>query len=132
MRHSFGTFVLVIVTLFFLFTAWSGGVAPQEFGRRLGLIVANADGYNEIRAQYAGFFLASAAMCIAALAGGVPRQSVFILLSVTFGGLIAGRLTSLVLNRGLTGYGPTILALHIIDAIGFALTITAIMVNRKI
>jgi hypothetical protein len=41
-----------------------------------------------------------------------------------FGGLIFGRLVSLVLNGGLKGYGPTILALYVIDAIGLAVTIT--------
>ena len=52
----FGTIVLVIATLFFLYTAWSSGIAPVEFAERFGLTVANAGGYNEIRAQYAGFF----------------------------------------------------------------------------
>jgi len=51
----FGTIVLVIATLFFLYTAWSSGIAPVEFAERLGLAAANAGGYNEIRAQYAGF-----------------------------------------------------------------------------
>jgi hypothetical protein len=118
--------------VFCLFTAGSSGFAVQQFAHRLGLIVAGPDGYNEIRAQYAGFFLAGAVMCIAALAGRVSRQSVLLLLCVTFGGLLAGRLASLVLNRGLTGYGPTIRVLYLIDAIGFALSITAISVDRKV
>ena len=41
----FGTIVLVIATLFFLYTAWSSGIAPVEFAERLGLTVANAGGY---------------------------------------------------------------------------------------
>ncbi len=131
MHHLLGTILLVVVAVFFLFTAWGAGFAPKEFARTLGLTLASADGYNEIRAQYAGFFLASACMCIAALAGGVSRQPVFILLAVTFGGLIAGRLTSLVLNRGVGGYGRTILALYAIDATGFALAIAAILADRR-
>lgn len=132
MRHSFGTFVLVVFALFFLLTAWSSGVAPKEFAQSLGLTIANADGFNEIRAQYAGFFLVSSVMCVAALAGWISRQSVFILVSVIFGGLIAGRLTSLVLNNGMTSYGSMILALYLVDATGFALAITASILNRKI
>jgi hypothetical protein len=56
MRHSFGTFVLVLIGLFCLFTAWRSGFAPGEFAGGLGLTITSADGYNEVRAQYAGFF----------------------------------------------------------------------------
>jgi hypothetical protein len=58
--HRFFTLVLVIVTLFFLLTVWRRATAPDNFAERLGLTVANAGGHNEIRAQYAGFFLAVA------------------------------------------------------------------------
>jgi hypothetical protein len=132
MHRLFGTSFLVVAAIFCLFTAWGSGFAPQQFAHRLGLAVTSPDGYNEIRAQYAGFFLAGAIMCIAALASPALRSPVFILLSVTFGGLLAGRLASLVLNGGLTGYGSTIRALYIIDAIGFALSITAISVDREV
>jgi hypothetical protein len=45
--------------------------------------------------------------------------------------LIAGRLVSLVLNRGVAGYGPTIRALYVIDGLGFALAISAIVLEKK-
>jgi hypothetical protein len=131
MRHAFGTFVLVIAMLFCLLTTWSSATAPEEFAKRLGLIIANAGGYNEIRAQYAGFFLAVAVICVASLAGAASRRGALIVLAVVFGGLIAGRLVSLGLNRGIAGYGPTILALYGIDALGFALAIAAITVDRQ-
>src|SRR5262249_36107106 len=38
----FGTIVLVISTLFFLFTAWRSGTSPAEFAEQLGLNIANA------------------------------------------------------------------------------------------
>jgi hypothetical protein len=132
MHRLFGTSFLGVAAMFCLLTAWSSGFAPQQFAHRLGLTVTSPDGYNEIRAQYAGFFLAGAVMCIVALASRALRPAVFVLLSVTFGGLLAGRLASLVLNGGLTGFGPTIRALYIIDAIGFALSITAINVDREV
>jgi hypothetical protein len=131
MRHLFGTVVLVIGALFCLMTAWSSGFAPREFAGRLGLTIASADGYNEIRAQYAGFFLMISAICVAALAGFLSRRSVFIVLAVLFGGLIAGRVVSLFLNRGFGGYGLTILALYGIDATGLILALTAIAVDRQ-
>ena len=98
--------------------------------------VQNLDGRgvaNKIEdAKWNFFFLAGAIMCVAALASQALRSPVFVLLSVTFGGLLAGRLASLVLNGGLTGYGSTIRALYIVDAIGFALSVTAISVDREV
>jgi hypothetical protein len=61
----------------------------------------------------------------------VARPTAFVLLAAVFGGLIAGRLVSLALNGGLTGYGPMIRALYAIDAIGFALSITALILARS-
>jgi hypothetical protein len=78
MRHAFGTFVLVIVSVFFLFTTWSSGTAPGRFAEQLGLAIANAGGSNEIRAQYAGFFLAAATVCMASLTGRDSRHTLFL------------------------------------------------------
>jgi len=117
--------------VFFLLTTWSSATAPAEFAQKLGLTIANASGVNEIRAQYAGFFFAAAAVCTAALANYLPRQAAFVVLAAVFGGLIGGRLASLVINGGIGGYGPTILALYFIDAIGLALSLTAMAVDRQ-
>jgi hypothetical protein len=127
----FGTIVLVIANLFFLLTTWRSGTAPAEFAEQLGLNVANAGGYNEIRAQYAGFFLAAALLCGASLAGAVSRQAAFIMLVVIFGGLLAGRVVSLTIDRGIAGYGGTIVALCAIDAIGFALGVAALVLDQR-
>jgi len=72
-----------------------------------------------------------AAVCAAALAGSVARQSAYVLLIVIFGGLIVGRLVSLALNGGFAGYSPTIVALYAVDAIGFTLALTALAVDRQ-
>lgn len=106
-------------------------MAPARFAERLGLAIANTGGYNEIRAQYAGFFLAVAVVCGASLAGVVSRQAAFVVLIVVFGGLIAGRLASLALDGGAAGYGPTIRSLYLIDGIGFTLAIAALAVDRQ-
>jgi hypothetical protein len=130
MVNSFGTFVLIIAGLFFLATTWSSGTAPDKFAARLGLSIANAGGINEVRAQYAGFFLAAAVVCAGALANCLSRQTAFVVLAVVFGGLIGGRLVSLVLDRGTGGYGPTIVALYFVDAAGFALSLAALALDR--
>jgi hypothetical protein len=125
MARNFGAAVLVVAALFFLLTTISASLNPGRFGEQLGLRIVNPGGVNEIMAQYAGFFLAAAGVCIAALAGWLPRSTAFVTVAAVFGGLIVGRLVSLVLNGGLSGYGPTIQALYIIDAIGFALAVAA-------
>jgi uncharacterized membrane-anchored protein YitT (DUF2179 family) len=125
MARNFGAAVLVVATLFCLLTTISASVNPEWFGEQLGLRIINAGGVNEIMAQYAGFFLAAVGVCIAALAGWLPRSIAFVTLAAIFGGLIVGRLVSLVLNGGISGYGTTIQALYVIDAIGFTLAIAA-------
>jgi Domain of unknown function (DUF4345) len=126
MSELFGTFVLTLSGLFFLFTTWRGAAEPVAFAARLGLGVANAGGVNEIRAQYAGFFFAAAVVCGAALVGFVARPSALLAVAMIFGGLIAGRLASLAVDRSVAGYGATIRALLVIDAVGFALAIAAL------
>jgi hypothetical protein len=48
-----------------------------------------------------------------------------------YGGLLAGRLVSLALNAGVAGYGPTILALYAIDAIGLLLAVTSLVLDHR-
>jgi hypothetical protein len=129
MARSFGAAVLVIAILFSLLTTIRAGLDPERFGAQLGLTITDAGGVNEIRAQYAGFFFALAVLCAISLAGGLSRQTAFIILGVVFGGLLVGRLVSLALNGGVSGYGPTIQALYAIDAVGLALALGAAIFN---
>ena len=131
MRHTFGTLVLVIAAFFGALTALLAAMRPADFAQRLGLAIANSGGINEVRAQYAGFFLACSIVCIASLAGAVPRPSAFLLLTVVFAGLVSGRFVSLALNRGTSGYPPAILALYAIDSLGLILSVTALTLNRS-
>jgi hypothetical protein len=131
MPPVFGTAVLVINILFFLLTTWSSATAPESFAAKLGLGIVNAGGINEVRAQYSGFFLAAALVCTASLFGLLSRQTSFVVLGAVFGGLFAGRLVSLALDGGVAGYGPTILALYAIDAIGLALAVAACVLDNQ-
>jgi hypothetical protein len=51
-------------------------------------------------------------------------------LPCSFGGLIAGRVGSLAINRGFAGYTSTILALYVIDASGLVLALAAIAFDK--
>jgi hypothetical protein len=126
----FANTVLVINVLFCLLTAWSSASAPDGFAARLGLGILDAGGLNEVRAQYSGFFLAVALACATSLGGVLNRQAALVVLVVVFGGLFAGRIVSLALNAGVSGYGPTILALHVIDVIGLGLAAAALALDR--
>jgi hypothetical protein len=130
MARSLGVAVLVIAILFSLLTTIRAGLDPERFAAQLGLTVADAGGVNEIRAQYAGFFFAVAVVCAVSLAGGLSRQTAFIILAAVFGGLFVGRLVSLALNGGVAGYRPTIQALYAIDSIGLVLAVGAAIFDR--
>ena len=120
-----GTIVLAAASLFSLATSASSFRAPRRFGERLGFILPGADGVNEVRAQYGGFFLAVALAGGAALAGLIPRQAGLVVLATVFGGLILGRLVSLALDGNARAYGPTIRALFVVDALGLAASLAA-------
>jgi hypothetical protein len=133
MEHKFGAAVLVIAAFFGAVTAVTAAARPEWFAGQLGLKIANVGGVSEIRAQYAGFFLAVALVCAAALLGWLPRQTGFVVLATVFGGLIVSRLISLAINGGVAGFGPTIRALYLVDSVGFALSTAAfIMDNRAV
>jgi hypothetical protein len=132
MASIFGTAVLVINTLFFLLTTWSSATAPERFAASLGLGIVNSGGINEIRAQYSGFFLAAAFVCTASLFGQLSRQTSFVVLGAIYGGLLAGRLVSFALNAGVAGYGPTILVLYAIDAVGLSLAVASFVLENQL
>lgn len=131
MRRSFSTAVLALFALFFLLTTWQSGTSPARFAQQLGLAIVNPGGANEIRAQYGGCFLFAAITCFAALGGWASRRSAFVVATVIFGGLFMGRMVSLWVNGGLSGYGGMIRTLYVIDAIGFALAVAAMMLDQQ-
>lgn len=102
-------------------------LAPAALSAALGYGVPGADALNEIRAQYGGFFLAIAIACGLGVFRVIPTQSALVVLIVTFGGILAGRLIDLAISGGFTSYGPTIRALFVVDAIGLAAAIWALL-----
>jgi len=130
LRNALGTIVLVAASLFFAWTNWISFRFPRQFGQNLGFTIGGLDGLNEIRAQYGGFFLAAALINALALLGVFSHQTSFVVNAVVFGGLITGRMASLALDGGVTGYGGSIRALFFIDAAGFVLTIAAYFLGR--
>jgi hypothetical protein len=104
-------------------------LAPHALATGLGLGIGTHDGCNEVRAQYGGFYLAVAVTCALGIAGMVPHTSALLLLAVTFGGILLGRIISAILDGGIGGYGPTIRALYIVDLVGFVAAVLALRVG---
>src|SRR5580658_5915804 len=114
----FGSVILVMAAVFFGLSACAAAAAPVRFAGLLGLQAAGASGRNEVRAQYAGIFLMITLACVAALAGYAPRQAAFIVLIVALGGCTAGRLVSLITDRGFADYNAVIRTLFAVDTLG--------------
>jgi hypothetical protein len=127
MNPTLGTVTLVLTGMLSVFTTFTAAIRPADFAKRLGMTIDNAGGINEIRSQYAGFFLAAASACGAGLSGFITRQEALVVVAVIFGGLFVGRVFSLVLNKGFSGYGRTVRALCVIDALGLALCVASIL-----
>jgi hypothetical protein len=130
MRTTFGTVFLIASALFTALTSWTSFTAPGGFGKQIGYVLAGMDGRNEIRAQYGGFFLAVTIASVLALAGVIPRQAGFLINAVVFGGLITGRVVSLAVDSGMSGYSPFIRLLFVIDATGFILSMTSLYLDK--
>jgi hypothetical protein len=127
MNIAVDSVTLVLAGLLSVFTTLTAAARPDVFAKQLGLSIDNAGGTNEIRSQYAGFFLAAAIACGAGLAGYISRREGTTLVVVIFGGLFIGRLFSLILNKGFGGYSHTVRALCFIDAVGLALSVAALV-----
>ncbi|MGL4314957.1 MAG: DUF4345 family protein [Sphingomonas sp.] len=126
MEMSFGVALLGVATLICLITTVTAFARPVEFANLLGLDIANAGGVNEIRSQYAGFFLMVGLVFAAAIGGWVPRAAAYFLASVIFGGLLIGRIVSVTLNRGVGGYPVVVRGLVAFDLMACILSVTAL------
>lgn len=132
MRPNWISGFLILCAVFFAFTGGSSLGAPARFAGRLGYGLVARDGFNEIRAQYGGFFLALCAANLLAIFRIVPLNAALLLNATVFGGLLAGRLMSLGLDRGFGAYGPVIRALYCIDGLGFILSLAGLCSERLI
>jgi len=129
MPHLFSTIYLAVVALFFVGSGAYATSQPQRFAAALDLATARAGGLNEVRAQYGGFFTVLGLACGLAAIGTVDRQFGLGVAALTFGGVIAGRLMGLSIDRSLAGYGPTVRTLFLVDAAGCALAIAALRLD---
>jgi hypothetical protein len=129
MLYPLSTIYLALTALFFLGSGAYAASKPQQFAAALDLATVRAGGLNEVRAQYGGFFLVLGVACALATLGIMERRLVLGAMALTFGGVIAGRLFGLVIDRGVAGYGPTVRNLFLVDATGCALAVAALVLE---
>ena len=96
-----------------------------------GIVVSDANGRNEIRGQYGGFFIALAGVMMASLLGKLPKKFGLGVFLMTIGGVLLGRVLSLVLE------GPAVFATYSTDiktlfAVDLTLTILAFLALRSL
>jgi hypothetical protein len=126
MIHPLSTLYLTLTAIFFLASGAYAMSRPQAFAAALDLTTLRAGGLNEVRAQYGGFFLALGLACALAALGIVEPRLGLGAAALTFGGVIAGRLLGLAIDRSAAGYGASIRTLFLVDAAGCALAVAAL------
>ena len=113
-------FAKIVLGLGALIAAYIGSVAlssPAGVLADYGLVVADANGRNEIRGQYGGFFIVLAGVMLASLLGKLPKKFGLGVFLMTVGGVFLGRMLSLVFEGPtvFASYSPAIKALFAID-----------------
>ena len=127
-------FAKIILALGALVAFYIGFVAvtnPTGVLSDYGLVVSDANGRNEIRGQYGGFFMVLGGVMIASLIGKLPQKFGLGVFLMTVGGVFLGRVSSLLLEGPavFTTYSSGIKALFAIDLL---LTVLAILAIRSL
>jgi hypothetical protein len=128
----FPVIVLALAGLLSIVIGVRGLLAPEELGVALGYALPGADALNEVRAQYGGLFLTVGTICELAIFRVVPRQAALMLLATVFGGILFGRIFSLLADGGFAVYGRTIQLLYAVDLIGLVAALAALVAERAL
>ncbi len=91
---------LAITSLCFLAMGVLALADPDRFLGPLGLRCENRSGRNEVRAVYGGYGIAMAGVCAVALANPALRPGLTGVLAAALLGMVAGRLWSVIVDRG--------------------------------
>ena len=127
----FAKIVLAIGALMAVFIGYTAISNPAGILTDYGIIVSDANGRNEIRGQYGGFFIVLAGVMLASLLGKLPQKFGLGVFLMTISGVLLGRIFSLVLEGPAVfmAYSSGIKALFAID---LALTVLTLLALRSI
>lgn len=130
MKTSLPVIVLSLFGLLALTIGMRGLISPASLAASLGYALSGVDGLNEVRAQYGGFFVAVATVCALAIFRPGWREPALVVLVVTFGGILLGRIASVAIDGGFGSYGSVIKSLFVVDLVGLLAAASALVVQR--
>ena len=124
----FQKFVLLLGCLIAAYISVRALTAPEAVLENFGLLVEEADGRNEIRGQYGGFFGAVGVALALSLSGRLPVRFGLGVMLVTIGGVLMGRLLSVAIEGPsvLATYSSGIKAFILVDILLVGLTLAAL------
>lgn len=111
------TIPISIVAACFALTGTFALVRPETILALVGVATLERDGRNEVRAVYGGFGIAVAALLGAATVVDSIRLGALVSVAAALGGMIAGRLVSLVTD-GLPGFYPRVFLIAEVAFVG--------------
>ncbi len=119
--------VLIVGIVAGLYIAMRATLSPAAMMANLDITLNSISALNEVRGQYGGFFLAFSLVLGMSLFGKLSTKVGLIVFLMTIGGVLFGRLLSLVLDGFAFGsYTPAIQGFMLIDLIMFVLVGLAI------
>ncbi len=119
--------VLIIGIIVGLFVASRALLSPEAMMNSLDISLNSMSAINEIRGQYGGFFLAFTIVLSLSLIGRLSVRLGLIVFLMTVGGVLIGRLFSLMLDGlAFSNYTPAIQVFFLIDAVMVGLALLAI------
>jgi hypothetical protein len=96
LRERLNQLVLILAAVVFAWVGLMGLLAPATIAAPIDMGLEGASAHNEIRANYGGMHLGMCALFVAGALATSARRPATILLTVFTGGLVIGRLLSLV------------------------------------
>lgn len=98
LRERMNQAALAMAALVFAWVGLNGLFAPAAIAGPVEMVVASASANNEIRANYGGMHLAMSALFLIGAICATFRWTATVVLTLFTGGLVAGRLLSVVLD----------------------------------
>ena len=108
--------------------AYRGLFSPNDLMASLHITIDDSSGRNEIRGQYGGFFVVVCILLVCGAVGWLRTSAALILLAALYGGVLLGRISSLVFDGvgEFVDYSQILKLAHGMDATGLVLTLIAL------
>jgi len=130
-RLRLPSFVLALSGLALIGVGWTGLTDPAGLMRPLGISLDVPSAHNEVRAAYGGMHAALGLFLVVAAARPALRSTGLWVNACIMGGLVAGRLASLVVDGPAGGFVLLLLAVEALAAIASGLALASGLSTRS-